>query len=181
MGTNKWLRMIVYERVPKKYGTLLTFSLSALWHGFYPGYYVTFISGALIVTAARTVCWQFTIDIQSKIPINNDNSRLIAGTKVIPSSVPAQWIFALFLRHFNGDDYSRIHGLSDIPIRFAWIQCQSSFVPDTFCVPSSSRFNHHLHITAIYSRRTKIPTTDFIIETNSRNKWHNWDAHKMWK
>lgn len=56
MGTNQWLRLIVYERVPKKYGTLLTFSLSALWHGFYPGYYLTFISGALIVTAGRTVC-----------------------------------------------------------------------------------------------------------------------------
>lgn len=55
MGTNQWLRMIVYERVPRKYGTILTFSLSALWHGFYAGYYITFASGALIVTAARTV------------------------------------------------------------------------------------------------------------------------------
>lgn len=55
LGTNRWLRMVVYERVPKKYGTFLTFSLSALWHGFYPGYYVTFASGALIVEAARTV------------------------------------------------------------------------------------------------------------------------------
>lgn len=55
MGTNRWLRMVVYDRVPKKYGTFLTFSLSALWHGFYPGYYVTFTSGALIVEAARSV------------------------------------------------------------------------------------------------------------------------------
>lgn len=55
MGTNRWLRSIVYERVPKQYGTLLTFSLSALWHGFYPGYYLTFASGALIVMAARMV------------------------------------------------------------------------------------------------------------------------------
>lgn len=56
MGTNKWLRMVVYERVPKKYGTFLTFGLSAIWHGWYAGYYITFASGALIVTAARTVC-----------------------------------------------------------------------------------------------------------------------------
>lgn len=56
MGTNRWLRNIVYERVPKKYGTILTFGLSALWHGFYPGYYLTFASGALIVMAARIVC-----------------------------------------------------------------------------------------------------------------------------
>ncbi|XP_035785422.1 lysophospholipid acyltransferase 1-like isoform X2 [Anopheles albimanus] len=53
-GTNRWLRMVVFERVPKRYGTLLTFSLSALWHGFYPGYYMTFATGALIVVAART-------------------------------------------------------------------------------------------------------------------------------
>lgn len=59
MGTNQWLRMIVYERVPKKYGTMLTFSLSALWHGFYAGYYITFASGALIVEAARTVWIQY--------------------------------------------------------------------------------------------------------------------------
>lgn len=55
MGTNSWLRSVVYERVPKKYGTVLTFALSALWHGFYPGYYLTFGTGALIVMAARNV------------------------------------------------------------------------------------------------------------------------------
>lgn len=53
IGTNSWLRMVVYERVHKSYGTALTFALSALWHGFYPGYYLTFATGALIVTAAR--------------------------------------------------------------------------------------------------------------------------------
>uniref|UniRef100_A0AAG5D8X8 Uncharacterized protein n=1 Tax=Anopheles atroparvus TaxID=41427 RepID=A0AAG5D8X8_ANOAO len=52
-GTNRWLRMVVFERVPKRYGTVLTFSLSALWHGFYPGYYLTFATGALIVMSAR--------------------------------------------------------------------------------------------------------------------------------
>lgn len=45
--------MIVYERVPKRYGTMLTFALSAIWHGFYPGYYITFATGALVVSAAR--------------------------------------------------------------------------------------------------------------------------------
>ncbi|XP_062540622.1 lysophospholipid acyltransferase 6 isoform X1 [Armigeres subalbatus] len=52
-GTNRWLRMVVFERVPKRYGTVLTFGLSALWHGFYPGYYMTFATGAFIVMAAR--------------------------------------------------------------------------------------------------------------------------------
>lgn len=53
MGTNRWLRQVVFERVPKKYGTLLVFATSAIWHGFYPGYYITFASGALFVGAAR--------------------------------------------------------------------------------------------------------------------------------
>jgi lysophospholipid acyltransferase 1/2 len=47
--------MVVYERVGKKYGTGLTFALSALWHGFYPGYYLTFATGAIVVSAARKV------------------------------------------------------------------------------------------------------------------------------
>lgn len=55
MGTNQWLRMVVYERVPRKYGTTLTFGVSALWHGFYAGYYITFATGALILSAARVV------------------------------------------------------------------------------------------------------------------------------
>lgn len=55
MGTNRWLRSVVFERVPRKYGTIFTFSLSALWHGFYPGYYITFSTGALFVMAARSV------------------------------------------------------------------------------------------------------------------------------
>lgn len=55
MGTNQWLRMVVYERVPRKYGTALTFGLSALWHGFYAGYYMTFATGAIVLSAARVV------------------------------------------------------------------------------------------------------------------------------
>lgn len=59
MGTNRWLRQVVFERVPKKYGTILTFSLSALWHGFYAGYYMTFFTGALFVSAARVARSRF--------------------------------------------------------------------------------------------------------------------------
>jgi len=54
IGTNNWLRSVVYERVDK-YSTILTYALSALWHGFYPGYYLTFASGALFTFAARTM------------------------------------------------------------------------------------------------------------------------------
>lgn len=52
--------MVVYDRVPDMRSkdsvrTILTFALSALWHGFYPGYYVTFATGALVVMSARMV------------------------------------------------------------------------------------------------------------------------------
>ncbi|XP_057340051.1 lysophospholipid acyltransferase 6 isoform X1 [Microplitis mediator] len=54
IGTNRWLRMIVYDRNgPCK--VFATNGLSALWHGFYPGYYLTFATGALFTYAARSV------------------------------------------------------------------------------------------------------------------------------
>jgi hypothetical protein len=34
--------------------TLATYVVSAFWHGFYPGYYLTFTTGAL-VTAAESI------------------------------------------------------------------------------------------------------------------------------
>jgi Predicted membrane protein len=46
--------MLVYERAPR-FRTVLTYALSALWHGFYPGYYLTFMSGALFTFASRAV------------------------------------------------------------------------------------------------------------------------------
>nr|CAD7588507.1 unnamed protein product [Timema genevievae] len=53
-GTGRWLRMIVYDRVDRCH-TLLTYALSALWHGFYPGYYLTFMSGAMFTFSSRAV------------------------------------------------------------------------------------------------------------------------------
>ncbi|XP_036111947.1 lysophospholipid acyltransferase 1 isoform X1 [Molossus molossus] len=52
--TATWLKRVCYERVPW-YPTVLTFILSALWHGVYPGYYFTFLTGILVTVAARTV------------------------------------------------------------------------------------------------------------------------------
>lgn len=48
------LHRVCYERVPW-YPTVFTFILSALWHGVYPGYYFTFLTGILVTVAARTV------------------------------------------------------------------------------------------------------------------------------
>ncbi|RKP07617.1 endoplasmic reticulum protein [Thamnocephalis sphaerospora] len=61
IGTNVWLRNYVYLRLTKPgekdtfVATLATFTSSAIWHGFYAGYYLTFASGALTTTLARTM------------------------------------------------------------------------------------------------------------------------------
>jgi lysophospholipid acyltransferase len=58
-NTNKWLRNYIYLRVTpagKKPGfraTLATFLTSAFWHGFYPGYYLSFLLAAFIQTVAK--------------------------------------------------------------------------------------------------------------------------------
>ncbi|VDM92380.1 unnamed protein product, partial [Litomosoides sigmodontis] len=61
--TMYWLRRVAYDRAPKGYRTLSTYLLSAIWHGFFLGYYVTFLTGALFTVSARTVrrClrWRF--------------------------------------------------------------------------------------------------------------------------
>src|SRR5205814_8487879 len=60
MNTNKWLRNYVYLRVTpkgKKPGfraSMMTFVTSALWHGFYPGYYLTIILASLLQTVYKS-------------------------------------------------------------------------------------------------------------------------------
>jgi len=48
-----WLRHLVYSRHPAPSNLYLTYVVSSLWHGFYPGYYVFFATLALITVAAR--------------------------------------------------------------------------------------------------------------------------------
>ncbi|KAM9165058.1 lysophospholipid acyltransferase 1 isoform 1-T1 [Pangshura tecta] len=52
--TAAWLKRVCYDRAPW-YPTALTFILSALWHGVYPGYYFTFVTGILMTLASRAV------------------------------------------------------------------------------------------------------------------------------
>jgi lysophospholipid acyltransferase 1/2 len=51
--TQSWLRRTAYERAPRRLSVLATYLLSAVWHGFYPGYYMTFLGGALFTYGAR--------------------------------------------------------------------------------------------------------------------------------
>lgn len=60
MNTNNWLRNYIYLRVTprgKKPGfraSLMTFVTSAFWHGFYSGYYLSFVLASLIQTSAKS-------------------------------------------------------------------------------------------------------------------------------
>ncbi|KAK6464701.1 MBOAT, membrane-bound O-acyltransferase family-domain-containing protein [Scheffersomyces coipomensis] len=59
MNTNKWLKNYVYLRVARKgkkpgfKSTLFTFVTSAFWHGTRPGYYITFVLGAILQTVGK--------------------------------------------------------------------------------------------------------------------------------
>lgn len=61
MNTNHWLRNYMYLRVTpkgKKPGfraTLATFVTSAFWHGFYPGYYLTFVLGSFLQNVSKSM------------------------------------------------------------------------------------------------------------------------------
>ncbi|MED6261602.1 hypothetical protein ATANTOWER_007393 [Ataeniobius toweri] len=52
--TGIWLKTVCYDRAPK-HRLPLTFILSALWHGVYPGYYFTFLTAIPITIAARAI------------------------------------------------------------------------------------------------------------------------------
>lgn len=47
--TSSWLRECIYRRLPlsKTSSSLVTFAVSAFWHGIFPGYYLTFITASL--------------------------------------------------------------------------------------------------------------------------------------
>uniref|UniRef100_A0A3Q3WT53 Uncharacterized protein n=1 Tax=Mola mola TaxID=94237 RepID=A0A3Q3WT53_MOLML len=52
--TALWLKRVCYERCTI-HPTTATFLLSAMWHGVYPGYYLTFLTGIAMTMAARAV------------------------------------------------------------------------------------------------------------------------------
>ena len=84
MNTNHWLRNYMYLRVTpkgKKPGfraSLATFVTSAFWHGFYPGYYLTFVLAAFLQTVAKSEFLSQHRQILSMIIIHFSNSILMA-------------------------------------------------------------------------------------------------------
>lgn len=53
--TNLWLRRYVYDRAPPSINLYFTYLVSAFWHGFYPGYYMFFLSVAAATVVHRQV------------------------------------------------------------------------------------------------------------------------------
>lgn len=58
--TNEWLKVHVYQRAAKlgfskQKSTYITNVVSALWHGFYPGYLMTFITGGVLTDLGRQI------------------------------------------------------------------------------------------------------------------------------
>jgi len=61
MKTGDWLKNYVYLRLtpegskPSFFSTVATYSVSAFWHGFYPGYYLFFLLSAIYTEVAKDV------------------------------------------------------------------------------------------------------------------------------
>lgn len=67
VSTNRWLNQYIYQRLGRTFNAnLTTYLVSAFWHGFYPGYYITFISGALYTALTRSIYKSFTWPLSQK-------------------------------------------------------------------------------------------------------------------
>lgn len=89
MKTNIWLRECIYKRVTPKgqkpgfLSTTLTFLTSALWHGIAGGYYLTFLLGGFITSAARLARANFRpllLPAQGQYPSPAKRAYDLAGT-----------------------------------------------------------------------------------------------------
>lgn len=71
VGTSKWLSQYCGSRVPRSISMNAVYFLSAFWHGFYPGYYLTFLSVPLFQDLEKTIKGKIT---PYYFPNGKDNS-----------------------------------------------------------------------------------------------------------
>ena len=88
-STSGWLRHYVYLRVHKKYATVVTFFVSALWHGFYPGYYISFMGAAL-----HTIFGRLLFKYMDKF---EKNSTITNTCLILLNSFITSYLFAGFI------------------------------------------------------------------------------------
>ncbi|CAF0713092.1 unnamed protein product [Brachionus calyciflorus] len=107
--TQLWLRRIAYDRLPTG-KTLGVFVLSAFWHGFYPGYYLTFVLCAFLVYAGR--------GIRRKIRPFFLKNKLIKFFYDIFT-----WIFAIFAVNYSAASFDLME--MEIAFKFynSWYWC----------------------------------------------------------
>ena len=55
LQTIVWLRLVAFERVPKTYRNIAAFSLSIVWHGVLPGYWLAFGIFHLALNASKSL------------------------------------------------------------------------------------------------------------------------------
>lgn len=96
VGTSNWLNYYVNLRVPKEHALVAVYSLSAFWHGFYPGYYLTFLSVPLFQNLEK--------EIKAKVsprlfPSGNDGSLAYTAynaLSVVGTSIALNYIVCPF-------------------------------------------------------------------------------------
>lgn len=92
-NTNHWLRNYMYLRVTpkgKKPGfraSLATFVTSAFWHGFYPGYYLTFVLASFIQNVAKSTSLP-PRGLMSITDMTTDSRRLLRPFFLSPDGKP---------------------------------------------------------------------------------------------
>lgn len=83
MNTNNWLRNYMYLRVTRKgkkpgfRASLATFVTSAIWHGFYPGYYLSFLLAAFLQTVSKGKTHFFSHDYSTIMLTKKDCRRYV--------------------------------------------------------------------------------------------------------
>ncbi|XP_075963947.1 LOW QUALITY PROTEIN: membrane-bound glycerophospholipid O-acyltransferase 2 [Anarhichas minor] len=90
--TALWLKRVCYERC-RINPMAATFLLSAMWHGVYPGYYLTFLTGIAMTMAARAV----RHNIRPYFQVSDSHKRIYdvvtwAGTQVAISYTVAPFV-----------------------------------------------------------------------------------------
>jgi len=53
--THNWVKYVCYDRCPTCLNLTLSYVLIALWHGFYPGYWISFVQAAILTKTSRLV------------------------------------------------------------------------------------------------------------------------------
>lgn len=145
MNTNNWLRNYIYLRVTprgKKPGfqaSMATFVTSAFWHGFYPGYYLTFVLASFMQNIAKSkhplprpyqltdTVYRLSAPIKTILHVSRRKAATSQQTLLRLLQLPRHTAGVLFLHGTICDAYSSrfLHGMgSSLFLRHHWHHCR---------------------------------------------------------